>query len=93
MAQQQGQLDGLGEDREPVTFCDADACGSCSLVEGDPDCLRRKAGFCLWLAAKFPGAAIGAALKKMGLDLIKDSEALDRERAVLSHRRAGNVIA
>jgi hypothetical protein len=93
MAQQQGQLDGLREDREPVTFCDADACGSCSLVEGDPDCLRRKAGFCLWLAAKFPGAAIGAALKKMGLDLIKDSEALDRERAVLSHRRAGNVIA
>ena len=93
MAQQQGQLDGLGEDREPVTFCDADACGSCSLVEGDPDCLRRKAGFCLWLAAKFPGAAFGAALKKMGLDLIKDSEALDRERAVLFHRRAGNVIA
>ena len=93
MAQQQGQLDGLGEDREPVTFCDADACGSRSLVEGDPDCLRRKAGFCLWLAAKFPGAAVGAALKKMGLDLIKDSEALDRERAVLSHRRAGNVIA
>jgi hypothetical protein len=56
------------------------------LVEGDPDCLRRKADFCLWLAAKFPGAAIGAALKKMGLDLIKDSEALDRERAVLSRR-------
>ena len=93
MARQQGQLDGLGEDREPVTFCDADACGSCSLVEGDPDCLRRKAGFCLWLAAKFLGAAFGAALKKMGLDLIKDSEALDRERAVLFHRRAGNVIA
>jgi len=62
---------------------------SCSLVEGEPDCLRRKAAFCLWLAAKFPGAAIGAALKKMGLDLIKDSEALDRERAVLSHRSNG----
>jgi hypothetical protein len=76
----------LGKHLEPVTFCDADACASCSLVEGEPDCLRRKAGFCLWLAAKFPGAAIGAALKKMGLDLIKDSEALDRERAVLSHR-------
>ena len=58
-----------------------------------PTASAARAGFCLWLAAKFPGAAIGAALKKMGLDLIKDSEALDRERAVLSHRRAGNVIA
>ena len=45
--------------------------------------------FFLWLATKFPGAAIGAALKKMGLDLIKDSEALDRERAVLSRRNSG----
>ena len=86
MAQRRGHLDGLGEDREPVRFCDADACASCGLVESEPGCLRRKAGFCLWLAAKFPGAAIGAALKKMGLDLIKDSAALDRERAVLSHR-------
>jgi hypothetical protein len=82
MAQRRGQLDGLGEG-EPRTFCDADACASCSLLEGDPNCLRRKADFCLWLAARFPGAAIGAALRKMGLDLIKDSEALDR--AVLSH--------
>jgi hypothetical protein len=58
-------------------------------VEGDPDCLRCKADFCFWLAAQFPGAAIDAALKKMGFDLIKDSEALDRERAVLSHRSSG----
>jgi hypothetical protein len=93
MAQRRGHLDGLGGDQEPVTFCDADACASCALVEGEPDCLRRKAGFCHWLAAKFPGAAIGTGLMKMGLDLIKGSEALDREQAVLSHRRAGNVIA
>lgn len=86
MTQRRSHLDGPGEDRTHVTFCDADACASCGLVEGEPDCLRRKAGFCLWLAAKFPGAAIGAALRKMGLDLIKDSAALDRERAVLSHR-------
>ncbi len=70
-----------------MKFCDADACASCGLVEGDPDCLRRKAEFCLWLATKFPGAAIGAALAKMGLDLIKDSEALERERAVFSYRK------
>ena len=88
MAQGRGQLDGLGEG-EPITFCDADVCASCSLVEGDPDCLRRKAVFCLWLAARVPGAAVGAALKKMGLDLIKDSEALARERAVLSRWNSG----
>jgi hypothetical protein len=38
----------------PITFCDADDCAPCSLVEGDPDCLRRKADLCLWLAARSP---------------------------------------
>ena len=79
-----GRLDG---NREPMRYCDADACCSCGLAEGDPDCLRRKADFCLWLAVKFPGAALGAALNKLGLDLIKDSEALERERAVLAPRK------
>jgi hypothetical protein len=76
-----------GESQNSVAFCDADACCSCDLAEGDPDCLRRKADFCLWLAARFPKAALGAALNKLGLDLIKDSEALDRERLVVSQRR------
>jgi hypothetical protein len=75
------------DNRKPVTFCDADACCSCDLPEGDPDCLRRKADFCLWLAVKFPRAAVGAAFNKLGLDLIKDSEALERERAVLVQRK------
>jgi hypothetical protein len=55
------------DNRNPVTFCDADACCSCGVAEGDPDCLRRKADFCLWLAVKFPRAALGAALNKLGL--------------------------
>jgi hypothetical protein len=75
------------DNRNPMTFCDADACCSCGLAEGDPNCLHRKANFCLWLAMKFPRAALGAALNKMGLDLIKDSEALERERAVLARRK------
>jgi len=75
------------DNRNPVTFCDADACSSCGLAEGDPDCLRRKADFCLWLAVKFPRAALGAALNKLSLNLIKDSEALERERAILARRR------
>ena len=76
-----------GDDQNPMTFCDADACCTCGVVEGNSDCLRRKADFCLWLAVRFPRAALGAALNKLGLDLIKDSEALERERAVLSRRK------
>lgn len=75
------------DNRNAVTFCDADACCFCGLAEGDPDCLRRKADFCLWLAVKVPRAALGAALNKLGLDLIKDSKALERERAVLARRK------
>jgi hypothetical protein len=76
-----------GDNQNPMTFCDADACCTCGVVEGDSDYLRRKADFCLWLAVRFPRAALGAALNKLGLDLIKDSEALERERAVLSRRK------
>lgn len=73
---------GFGDNQSSVTFCDADACCCCGLVEGDPDCLRRKADFCLWLAAKLHKAALGAALNKLGLDLIKDAQALEQERSV-----------
>ena len=86
-------IDGAPSDnRNPVTFCDADACCSCALAEGDPDCLRRKADFCLWLAVRFPRAALGAALNKLGLNLIKDSKALELERAVLSRRKHGSRV-
>jgi hypothetical protein len=70
-----------------MKFCDADACWSCGLAEGDPECLRRKADFCLWLAARFPETALSTTLNKLGLDLIEDSEALERERAVFSRRK------
>jgi hypothetical protein len=75
------------DSRTPVMFCDSDACCSCDLAGGDPDCLRRKADFCLWLAVEFPRIALGAALNKLGLNLIKDSEALERERAILARRK------
>jgi hypothetical protein len=78
--------DGLNGYRESVTFCDADACGSCGLAEGAPHCLRRKANFCFWLANRFARADLGIALHKLGLDLTKDADALERERVVLSGR-------
>jgi len=74
--------------RRRVRFCDADACGSCDLVEGHPDCLRRKANFCRWLAAGFSRLALGTALNKLGLDLLKDAEALDREHVLAHDKRA-----
>lgn len=70
-----------------MPFCDADGCSSCDLAEGDPECLRRKADFCIRLALRFRQARIAAALQKMALDLIKESEALERERAVLTRPR------
>ena len=70
-----------------MKFCDADACSSCDLAEGEPDCLRRKAEFCFQLTLRFPKTGLRAALEKIGLNLIKDSEALERERAVLAHSR------
>ena len=74
-----------------MRFCDADACCSCALAEGGTDCLRHKADFCFWLAIRFP--RIGAALNKLGLHLIADAEALERERAVLSRRNPGQDVA
>ncbi len=69
-----------------MTFCDADACRSCTLAEGEPECLRRKANFCLWLALTFPKTGLRTILERLGLDLIKDSEALEQEQVVLSRR-------
>jgi len=69
-----------------MDFCDADACPSCDLEEGEPACLHRKADFCLRLAVKNLGADLRAAFEKLGLDLLRDSDALERERAVLGNK-------
>ena len=52
-----------------MKFCDADACSSCDLAEGEPECLRRKSDFCLQLAIGIRGLGLGAALEKLSLDL------------------------
>jgi hypothetical protein len=66
-----------------MELCDADACPSCDLAEGEPACLRRKADFCARLAAATSGVGLRAALEKLSLDLLRESDALERERAVL----------
>ena len=70
-----------------MNFCDADACSSCDLAEGGPACLRRKSDICVRLATGVPGLGLRAALEKLSLDLTKESDALEREAAVLSSRQ------
>ncbi len=83
-------LSGVLEKQDAMKFCDADACRSCALAEGEPECLRRKASFCLWLALTFPKTGLRTVLEKLGIDLIKDSEALEQEQVVLSRRSAAS---
>jgi hypothetical protein len=71
------------ENIDSMDFCDADACPSCDLEECEPACLHRKADFCLRLAVRNLGADLRAAFEKLGLDLLRDSDALEKERAVL----------
>jgi hypothetical protein len=63
-----------------MKFCDADACQSCALPEGSPACLRHKARFCTWLAAKTSSEPVRTALEKMSLDLMEDANALEQEQ-------------
>ena len=76
----------VSENIDSMDFCDADACSSCDLEEGEPACLQRKADFCLRLAVKNLGADLRAAFEKLGLDLLRDSDALQKERAVLGNK-------
>ena len=70
-----------------MNFCDADNCSSCDLAEGEPECLRRKSDFCARLAVRIPHLGLRAALEKLSLDLMKESDALEREAAVLLSRQ------
>ena len=69
-----------------MNFCDADNCSSCDLAEGEPECLRRKSDFCVRLSLTIPHLGLRAALEKLSLDLMKESDALEREAAVLFSR-------
>ena len=68
-----------------MKFCDADACPSCALVEDECACLQHKARFCIGLAARTSNSGLRVALEKLGLDLIAESDALEKERAVVCH--------
>jgi hypothetical protein len=69
-----------------MKFCDADACASCELAAGTCACLRQKAQFCLWLSVRASNRNIRRALEKLGLDLIAESHALEREKAIIARQ-------
>jgi hypothetical protein len=69
-----------------MNFYDADAYPSCDLAEGEPVCLRRRSDFCAQLAAGVSSPGLRAALEKLSLDLARESDALERERAVLGNK-------
>jgi hypothetical protein len=72
--------------RTAMKFCDADACASCELAAGTCACLRQKAQFCLWLSVRASNRNIRRALEKLGLDLIAESHALEREKAIIARQ-------
>jgi hypothetical protein len=66
-----------------MRFCDVDACSSCELAADECACLRKKAQFCLWLSVRAANLKIRGVLEKLSVDLIAESEALEKEKAVL----------
>src|SRR6516162_6542987 len=46
-----------------------------------PACLRQKAEFCLWLAARISNRDLRTAVEKMRLDLLEEADALTIKRA------------
>jgi len=66
-----------------MKFCDAAECPSCPLAGNVPACLRNKAQFCLRLAQMPIADGIRRPLEKMGLYLMQEADALEKETAVL----------
>jgi hypothetical protein len=66
-----------------MRFCDADACSSCEVAADECACLRQKAQFYLCLSVRAANLKIRGVLEKLGVDLIAESDALKKEKAVL----------
>jgi hypothetical protein len=71
-----------------MRFCDAELCPSCPLAGNKPACLRQKAEFCLWLTARTSNRGLRAGVEKMRIALLKEAEALEKERSLASSIRS-----
>jgi hypothetical protein len=72
--------------RAAMRFCDADACSSCALVEDECACLRHKAQFCIWLAARTSNCSLRAAFGRLSSYLIEEADALGKEKAIIARQ-------
>ena len=61
-----------------MKFCRPDLCPSCPLAEDRPACLRQKAEFCAWLAARMSNRDLRSAVEKMRLELLQEADALQK---------------
>src|SRR5262249_16417930 len=59
-----------------MKFCRPDLCPSCPLAEDKPACLRQKAEFCSWLAARISSPDLRNAVEKMRLELLAEADSL-----------------
>jgi hypothetical protein len=61
-----------------MKFCRPELCPSCPLAEDKPTCLRQKAEFCGWLAARISSPDLRTAVEKMRLELLREAAALEK---------------
>ncbi len=57
-----------------MKFCRPDLCRSCPLAKDKPACLRQKAEFCSWLAARMSNRDLHTAVEKMRLELLAEAD-------------------
>jgi hypothetical protein len=61
-----------------MRFCRPDLCPSCPLAEDKPACLRQKAEFCAWLAARISNPDLRTAVEKMRLELLQEADTFEK---------------
>ena len=67
-----------------MKFCQPDLCPACSLAEDKPACLRQKAEFCLWLAARMSNRGLRTPVEKMRLELLEEGDTFAKNGATNS---------
>lgn len=66
-----------------MRLCDDSECLSCSVVEGDPACLRRRARLCMWLSEQSGNTGARAALEKLSFGLMEEACTIEKELAAV----------
>ena len=76
-----------------MKFCDSEACPSCPHEGNIPDCLRRKANFCIALARTPSAQGAHVALERLSVLLLEEAAALEKETAALAPKQQSAATA